>query len=224
MARKNSRTKGSNAELEVCRLLSSWWDGVDRSKVPAKDLPFFRTPGSGGWASSRSVAASEEMGVIAGDVSTTHKDFPFLVEIKRREVSIHFENALSAASWPVYGWWDQIQAEASRYEDRIPMLLFRQNRKPWHAMVREPIARSLFPDPKDRPIYLSVNVDPWNRLAVLRASDILSVSAPLVVRRLEWLREFEQLNRDSWRLQSPEKLNRYYDDSCTVTRKTAIGG
>lgn len=126
-SRKNSRTKGNRAELNVAEMFSRWSGEVVR-----------RTPQSGGWSSAK-------FGVTA-DLVCANPAFPFHVEVKHREgwtlddlvTGVRREHDKS-----IVQWWKQCVESCPRpkrklYDkfDKEPLLVFRRNRQPWLVMFR----------------------------------------------------------------------------------------
>src|SRR6185436_11880075 len=126
-ARKNSRVKGTRAELDVAEMFSRWCGEVVR-----------RTPGSGGWSSAK-------FGVTA-DLVCPNKRFPFHVEVKHREgwtlddlvTGARREHDKSIAQW----WRQCVESCPKTIDDthvtlhKEPLLVFRRNRQPWLVMSR----------------------------------------------------------------------------------------
>lgn len=120
----NGRLKGNRAELDVCRQLSEWWDGRSYSGIRAEDLPFRRSPLSGGWDRKRA----------AGDIIKPEACL-FCFEIKKREEwtwDRFFKD--SGKQWHIFQYWKQT-IEATR-EGEIPILIFTKNRFPWYVAMR----------------------------------------------------------------------------------------
>lgn len=128
-SRKNSRVKGSRAELDVAEMFSRWCGEIVR-----------RTPGSGGWSNAK-------FGVTA-DLVCANKKFPFHVEVKHREgwvlddlvTGVRREHDKS-----IVQWWKQcvescpktrFSGSADVVLDKEPLLVFRRNRQPWLVMFR----------------------------------------------------------------------------------------
>jgi hypothetical protein len=130
----SGRPKGCAAEREVAGLLEGWW----RQLEPG--CRFVRTPSSGGWH-GRNGADIRAGFRASGDLMTTAEDFPFVVEVKRRE-GWSLERFTAGRPSPVWGWWDQacLQAAEQRSE---PLLWIRHNREPWRIVMREDLGRSL---------------------------------------------------------------------------------
>jgi hypothetical protein len=126
--RKNSRVKGSRAELDVAEAFSRWCGEVVR-----------RTPGSGGWSNAK-------FGVTA-DLVCPNKAFPYHVEVKHREgwtlddlvTGVRKEHDKS-----IVQWWKQCVESCPKSRqagpvielDKEPLLVFRRNRQPWLVMMR----------------------------------------------------------------------------------------
>lgn len=127
--RKNSRTKGNRAELDVAQMFSRWCGNTVR-----------RTPMSGGWSSAR-------FGVTA-DLVCPKKAFPFHVEVKHREgwtlddlvTGVRTDHDKSIVQWwqqcvgacPVHRREGDFGVEVVRLKE--PLLVFRRNRQPWLVM------------------------------------------------------------------------------------------
>lgn len=119
--RKNSRTKGSRAELDVAKMFSKWCGEVVR-----------RTPMSGGWSNAR-------FGVTA-DLVCTKKAFPH-VEIKHHE-EWFLDDLVTGAredhKTSIRQWWIQCVESCPKADGRLaklPLLVFRRNRQPWLVML-----------------------------------------------------------------------------------------
>lgn len=127
-ARKNSRVKGSRAELDVAGMFSRWCSEVVR-----------RTPQSGGWSSAR-------FGVTA-DLVCPNKAFPFHVEVKHREGWVLDDLVTGDRrehDKSIVQWWKQCVESCPKFRQvgsatelaKEPLLVFRRNRQPWLAMMR----------------------------------------------------------------------------------------
>lgn len=131
-SRKNSRVKGSRAELDVAKMFSEWCGEVVR-----------RTPQSGGWSNAR-------FGVTA-DLVCANKAFPFSVEVKCREgwlIDDLVTGVRKDHDKSIVQWWKQCvescpkrKRTPSRNTNTIeylkePLLVFRRNHQPWLVMVR----------------------------------------------------------------------------------------
>jgi hypothetical protein len=115
-----SREKGARAELEVAALLEQWWRFHNSLVV------FKRTPLSGGWS------GAPEFGVN-GDLVCNDPNFPFAVEVKRRE-NWNQRRMVEGKASPVWGWWKQACRAASAMQQE-PMLWIRQQRCEWIVVV-----------------------------------------------------------------------------------------
>lgn len=119
----NSRAKGKRGERQVAALLARWWGAVEDG------VQFVPTPQSGGF-STKQVRAEFK---LAGDLMTTSRVFPYVVEVKHREKWSEARLRDGRRS-PVWGWWRQVQ-EAAEVQGGTPMLWFRHNREPWLVMI-----------------------------------------------------------------------------------------
>ncbi len=133
-ARKNSRVKGSRAELDVAAMFSRWCGEEVR-----------RTPLSGGWSSAK-------FGVTA-DLVCANPAFNFHVEIKHRESWVLDDLVTGVRKdhdKSIVQWWKQCVESCPKQEDKAnridnrgrvtllkePLLVFRRNRQPWLVMMR----------------------------------------------------------------------------------------
>src|SRR5574338_250219 len=114
---------GANGEREVARLFETWWSSLE------PDAKFKKTPASGGWSSPDVRGAFD----VAGDLVTTAKQFPYCVEVKRRE-RWSLANFLRGGKSPVWGWWAQAKRQALEV-NKIPLLVFRQNHDEWRFLM-----------------------------------------------------------------------------------------
>ncbi len=115
--------KGRKGEREVARLCETWWKKVD------KGCSFRRTPLSGGWADVEVRGHFK----ASGDLMTTSDNWPFTVEVKRRE-GFSIDNLFKGKRTPAWAWWVQT-VTAAKEEDRVPMLWFRKNGGEWLIML-----------------------------------------------------------------------------------------
>jgi len=113
--RINSRTKGSEYELRISKILAEWYQE-----------DFHRVPSSGGlrWGKDNRVSGD----IIAQEGST----FPFSIECKKRE-DWTFEQLLKGVG-EVESWWAQCIRDASNV-DKKPLLIFSKNRSPNYYMM-----------------------------------------------------------------------------------------
>lgn len=127
-SRKNSRTKGSRAELDVAQMFSEWSGELVR-----------RTPQSGGWSNAK-------FGVTA-DLVCANPAFPFHVEIKHREGWVLDDLVTGVREdhdKSIVQWWTQCvnscpkvaRKDGGPQFTKNPLLVFRRNRQPWLVMLR----------------------------------------------------------------------------------------
>lgn len=119
----NGRRKGNVAEREIAKLLQEWWSKVE------PDCQFVRTPLSGGWSSAKVRGDFR----ASGDIMTTAKQFPFVVEAKRRE-QWSMDSFEKGNRSPVWRWWKQSQKQADE-ANGLPMLWIRKNHVEWFVVV-----------------------------------------------------------------------------------------
>lgn len=121
MARKgiNSRNKGGRGENQVCALLKKWWDA-----------DFARTPSSGGFKTKK----FREEWNAEGDVVTPDETFPFAVEVKWQE-DWTLDQLLTAPKSKIWDWWEQAKRETAA--DKLTLLVFKKNNRPWLVMMRD---------------------------------------------------------------------------------------
>lgn len=203
----NSRAKGNAGELEIVRLLSTWWEGVDHSRTPAKDLPFARSPRSGGWATTHR-RMSAVVGFQRGDIVSAHPEFPFCVEVKRRDSqNVPFQNVLKPkAAWPVLDWWDQVLVDASETEASVhPLLLIRQNHEPWFAMIREGLFNLLFEDATFPP-HMVIRIDAYHRYTIFLLEFLLALDKDFVLDKTAWAIDLEETISYNRVCRNPEVL------------------
>lgn len=117
----NGRQKGSRCEREVAGIIQTWWSQLE------PNCEMVRTPLSGGWGNAKVRGEFK----ASGDLMTTAKRFPFVVEVKARE-GWSLKNMMNGKRSPVWGWWRQSITAAQEQEGGIPMLWVTQkaNRKP----------------------------------------------------------------------------------------------
>ncbi|MDE2099190.1 MAG: hypothetical protein KGL39_18190 [Patescibacteria group bacterium] len=155
----NGRAKGKRGEREVARLLEEYWGRLEPG------CKFKSTPLSGGWSSPDVREAFK----TSGDLVTTAKLFPYVVEVKLRE-SWSLKNLVEGKPCPVWGWWEQA-IKAAKEQKGIPMLWFRKNRWPWRIMIPESFFIRLGKLPVEIEWKQKLPTD-WQPLVIL-ASDFL---------------------------------------------------
>lgn len=113
MATINIRTKGQSGEREVAAMLNDVVQRVRVSKglpkLEDRDLPFQR---------------NQNQSAVGGDDLTN--PFKLAIEVKRQE------------TLSINTWWKQCVASAERSEGK-PILIYRQNRKPWRVVMTAPL-------------------------------------------------------------------------------------
>lgn len=113
MATINIRAKGQSGEREVATMLNAIVQKVRQSKglpqLDDRDLPFQR---------------NQNQSAVGGDDLTN--PYGLAIEVKRQE------------TLSVNTWWKQCTASALRSGGR-PILIYRQNRKPWRVVMTAPL-------------------------------------------------------------------------------------
>jgi hypothetical protein len=115
-------------EIEVCRRLAAWWDPAkfplkSAKKAKARDLPFRRTPNSGGWGGHADMKAD-----IQGPPG-----WPFSIEIKAQK-SWSFDEIIRGKSKQLATWWSQ-SCKAAKKSDRTPLLVFTKPRMGYYVRM-----------------------------------------------------------------------------------------
>lgn len=126
-----SRDKGNNGEREVAKLLTEWWS----KRNP--NVHFVRSPSSGGWHSAPVRAGFR----ASGDIMTDDLEFPFTIEVKRRE-TWSLRSFVAGGRSPVWEWWAQACKQGVE-ASLTPMLWMRKNRdRHWIVLVPEAYAKA----------------------------------------------------------------------------------
>lgn len=120
---RSAKRKGAEAERQVRDLIQAWWRQLE------PECTFARTPQSGGWAAPKVRGDFK----VAGDLTTTAKQWPFTLEVKRRE-SWSVKVLLSGRPSPAWNWWGQVMGAAAE-ERAHPMLWMKQSNTPWLVML-----------------------------------------------------------------------------------------
>ena len=117
--RKNSRAKGSTFERSIAKLLNDRFNTTE----------FSRTPGSGAFATTHSLPDHLK---IYGDLITP-QNFKYCIECKK---GYNKENLYSLYNYSSDTWKfiDQCQKDSDKC-DKIPMVIFKQDRHPTLAIV-----------------------------------------------------------------------------------------
>ena len=113
----DSKDKGDRGEYAVRDLLEDWW-GSD----------FAKTPKSGGFSTKK---FRKDWNAEA-DVVTPDETFPFAVEVKWQEKWI-LDDLLTRPKSKIWDWWEQAKGQS---EDKLTLLVFKRNFKPWFYMIR----------------------------------------------------------------------------------------
>ena len=105
----NPRTKGAEGEREVIRMLTPIVKEVlSEMNFPEEDVK----------AADEMIQRNQNQSAVGGnDLSNT---FGMSIEVKRQE------------QLSINTWWNQC-VEAAKRNDEIPVLIYRQNRKPWRV-------------------------------------------------------------------------------------------
>lgn len=162
----NGRAKGKTGEREVAAFFAAWWGEHEPG------CRFVSTPLSGGFSTP---AVRGDM-KVAGDLCTNAKQWPFTVEVKRREAFV-LTRVFAGKPSPVWKWWRQA-VRAAREEKRVPFLLFRKNRESeWMVMV----PRRCFPKVPsfDNWEVAPLHVDVAGVLPLLTTWDAFRLSCPI---------------------------------------------
>ena len=117
----NSRQKGSSFERGISKLLNETF-GTDE---------FCRSPGSGAFATTHKLPEHLK---IYGDLITP-ENFRFTIECKKGYNNINIYSLLDYSS-KFWEFLDQSEKD-SRSSKKEPMVIFKQDRKPTLAIVRE---------------------------------------------------------------------------------------
>lgn len=103
----NIRQKGAEGEREIIRMLTP----IVKEVMTALEFPAEKIE-----AAEKSIQRNQNQSAVGGcDLSNV---FGMAIEVKRQE------------QLAIGTWWQQCVAAAKR-NDEIPVLMFRQNRKPW---------------------------------------------------------------------------------------------
>ena len=117
--RKNSRTKGSTFERSIAKTLN---DRFNTSE-------FSRSPGSGAFATTHTLPEHLK---IYGDLITP-ENFKYCIECKKGYNNQNLYSLYNYSS-EFWGFLDQCQKDSEKC-DRIPMVIFKQDRQPTLAIV-----------------------------------------------------------------------------------------
>lgn len=142
---KKSRDKGNNYELHICRRMSEWWFGKSFDKVKGGELPFRRTPLSGGWDKRE-----------GSDVNLMQEgeEFPFSIECKNQEKWSWDSLFKGGEKNPIWGYWEQCE-KAAKEKNKVPLLIFSKNFNPDYVMMSA-VTWGMFPDKKGRMSHIKI--------------------------------------------------------------------
>lgn len=164
----NSRNKGASYERKITKLLAPWWD-----------CEFHRVPASGGlrWKQDNRVTGDI---VVQEDV----KDFPFVVECKKRE-GWNFEQLIKGTG-EVVSWWEQNLSDVERLGDpsKHPLVIFSKNLSPDYYMICLDNFKSLKLPKKNYFITTLYSEKGSNVVAIGFLEDLLSIPKEKVVSRI----------------------------------------
>jgi hypothetical protein len=113
----HSRRKGSTYERKLCRKLSEWWLQRSFEDVRAEDLPFRRTPLSGGFEKGADVRPND---------LELAREWVFSVEAKCQESLEWFSLIEGNSTSPILKWWRQCE-DCAKNHNKIPLLIFTKN-------------------------------------------------------------------------------------------------
>ena len=117
--RKNSRAKGSTFERSIAKTLN---DRLNTSE-------FSRSPGSGAFATTHTLPEHLK---IYGDLITP-QNFKYCIECKKGYNNQNLYSLYNYSS-EFWGFLDQCQKDSDKC-DRIPMVIFKQDRQPTLAII-----------------------------------------------------------------------------------------
>lgn len=130
-----AKTKGNAYERKIARVLSDWWEpGKHAATTPAQDLPFCRTPMSGGHRRF-------------GSDLIVPNDFPLYLEMKDRR-SWRYLDCLLLSDGPMSSqpiqWLTEEEVKSEKKGKKPVMLVFhRPGDSESFVMLREQIFESL---------------------------------------------------------------------------------
>jgi len=164
----NGRKKGNTAELKICRFLSEWWMNRDLTGTKAQDLPFRRSPLSGGWDRSRA----------SGDIIKPD-NCRLCVEVKNRQEWKWDQFFTSPNGWKVFQYWEQTIKAVTK--DEIPLLIFTRNNHPYYVAMEINKFNECKKYQKDLKTLILINHKDL-RLAFLYMSEFIKINPILFAR------------------------------------------
>ena len=105
------KAQGNDFERKIAKKLSSWWC--------QGEVPFRRTPNSGGWDKQVNDGTVQAVGDI---FAPPNANFPFSVECKHRKAPINFFAPQNEGSDVMFDWWDQC-CEDAKVAVKEPLLI-----------------------------------------------------------------------------------------------------
>ncbi len=163
-----SKTKGNNAEREVAKALSEWWE-EDFKRIPNSGALRW---GGASW--------------VYGDLLPP-ETFPGIIESKHyAEIDLDGLLRLKVADGNPLGWWAQVVSDVVRcYQDTglalQPILVFKANRRPRRIALEECFFKKLYREsPKLRASpYLILNRPEFlGRVVLVDLEEFLSIVDP----------------------------------------------
>lgn len=160
MGRINSKVKGNSQELKISKILTE--------KLPP--LNFKRVPSSGallgGTNSSLANRFNEESAnVVVGDIFCTNGKVRFVIESKSYKESVKFYELLKP-NCQIYDWYCEAEFDCKKFENRLPLLVFKYNRTDDFVCIQNNLVRDRIPASK----LITVG-----ELSILKLSDFLEL-------------------------------------------------
>lgn len=146
---KPSKQKGSRFELSIKKDLSDY-----------TGIQFERVIGSGGSDAN-------------GDIYPAYDSCYFIIELKHVESWDH--SHLFESKGLVFKWWDKICKEASE-ANRLPLLIFKKNRKETLAATSSSGVKQLFN--KKQPAIMLSNSEPEETVYIFKYEEMKKLSSP----------------------------------------------
>ena len=141
MKRINSKSKGNRGERAAIEIL--------KPKFPG--LRIWRTPNSGGFATSHNITGQGMSGDLMAEVNDSKESREFHkynFEIKNYKDTPDFLRLHSNSSEPLIKWLEHLEGE-SKENNLIGILIFKGNRTPFYIIFQE----GYFTDKEHKPFY-----------------------------------------------------------------------
>ena len=164
----NSKSKGKRGEREAAKLLEAWWGGH-----------FCKTPDSGAFMTVHTKEMINSGNDVSGDLICP-SDFPFCVEVKRRKDIDLFKCIRSYDETDgdhLASWWQQCKRD-SAHSNKIPLLMFKADRKRWYCGIPEDFHRAFIR--KDEKNYLI-----YNEISIIMLDDLTKLSKEVVLKCIQ---------------------------------------